>query len=56
MIRLFFLIPIIMCAIWWWYINSKGYRVKDAKAGFIYILAFNALIIGFFILMMYLTN
>lgn len=56
MIRFFFLLPIIMCAIWWGYLNSKGFTVKDGKKGFFYILAFNAIIIGFFILMMFLTN
>ncbi|QOL26989.1 hypothetical protein LP316_06780 [Thalassotalea sp. LPB0316] len=56
MIRLFFLIPIIMCAIWWWYLRSKGFQAKDGIKGFAYIIAFNAIIIAFFILMIWVTD
>jgi hypothetical protein len=45
-----------MCAIWWLYLNSKGYTVKDGMKGFLYILAFNAIIIAFFILMIWVTD
>lgn len=56
MIRLFFLLPIIMCAIWWWYLNNRGYSLKQGLKGFIYILTFNTIIIGFFITMIFVTN
>lgn len=56
MIRLFFLLPVIMCAIWWSYLNSKGYSVKDGAKGFAYILAFNLIILGFFIVMILVTD
>ncbi|WP_170309642.1 hypothetical protein [Litorilituus lipolyticus] len=56
MIRLFFLIPIIMCAIWWWYLTNRGYSLKQGLKGFIYILLFNAIIIGFFVMMIFVTS
>lgn len=56
MIRLFFLIPLIMCAIWYWYLKSNDYTVKQGLKGFGYIFAFNGVIIAFFVLMLYLTN
>jgi hypothetical protein len=45
-----------MCAIWWYYLNIKGFTVKEGAKGFAYILGFNAVIIGFFILMLYVTH
>jgi hypothetical protein len=56
MIKLFFLLPIIMSAIWWWYLSNRGYTVKDGLKGFGYIIAFNFVIIGFFALMIFITD
>lgn len=56
MIKLFFLLPLLMCAVWWWYINSKGYSVKQAWKGFAYIIGFNVVVILFFTLMLFLTR
>ena len=56
MIRLFFLLPIIMCAIWALYLYGKGYRLKDGMKGFIHILIFNAVIISFFVVMILVTD
>ena len=56
MIRLFFLLPIIMCAIWYWYLNNHGYSAKEGMRGFIYILSFNAVIILFFTAMIFITR
>ena len=57
MIRfLLILMPIIMCAIWYFYLSSKGYGLKDCAKGFKYILIFNAVIISFFILMIWVTD
>lgn len=55
MIRLFFLLPILMCAIWWWYLNQHGYSLKSGLKGFLYILGFNSVIILFFVMMIYIT-
>lgn len=56
MIKFFFLLPILMCLIWWKYIDSKGFSVKEGLKGFSYILIFNAAIIGFFIMMIFITH
>ncbi|WP_286265207.1 hypothetical protein [Thalassotalea atypica] len=56
MIRLFFLLPVIMCAIWWSYLNAKGFKAKDGLRGFGYILAFNFIILGFFVVMIMVTD
>jgi hypothetical protein len=56
MIKLFFLLPIIMCVIWYWYLNNHGYSLKDGLKGFAFILTFNSIIIGFFVMMIYLTH
>lgn len=56
MIRLFILVPIIMCVFWWAYLRAKGFGIKDGVTGFKYIISFNAIIIAFFILMIWLTD
>lgn len=56
MIRLFILLPILMCAVWWWYLNDRGYTIKEGLKGFTYIILFNAVIISFFVLMIFVTH
>jgi len=56
MIKLFFLLPIIMCTIWWVYLNNRGYNIKEGSKGFMYILSFNAVIVLFFVTMIYVTH
>lgn len=56
MIKLFFLLPILMSSIWWWYLKERNYSLKQGLKGFIYIATFNGVIISFFILMMYITH
>ncbi len=56
MIKLFFLLPVIMCAIWWWYLDNRGYNLKEGLKGFIYILTFNAVLIVFLVMMIWLTH
>ena len=56
MIKLFFLLPILMCLFWWFYINSKGYTVKESWKGFAYIIGFNSVIILFFVVMLFVTR
>ena len=56
MIKLFYLLPILMCAFWWSYINSKGYTIKESWKGFAYIIAFNAVIILFFVIMLFVLR
>lgn len=56
MIKLFFLLPIIMSSIWWWFLNNRGYTLKEGMRGFLYIIGFNVVIIGFFVLMLFVTH
>ena len=56
LLRLFFILPIIMCAIWWWYLTKHNYTAKQGLKGFLYIIAFNLILVGFFTLMIYITN
>lgn len=56
MIKLFFLLPIIMCAIWWWFLNDKGYSLKEGLKGFIYIISFNTILILFLVMMIWVTH
>jgi hypothetical protein len=56
MIKLFFLLPIIMCLVWWRYLKAKGCSVKDGVKGFAYIIGLNTVLIGFLVMMVYVTN
>ena len=41
MIKLLFLLPLIMCACWYWYLQQNGWSIKQGWKGFGYILGFN---------------
>lgn len=56
MIRLLFLLPILLCLGWIYFLRSNGVSLKQGKKGFIYILVFSSFVLGFFVLMMYLTG
>ncbi|WP_199610954.1 hypothetical protein [Flocculibacter collagenilyticus] len=56
MIKIFALLPLIMSFLWWLYLRHNGWTIKQGIKGFIYIFAFNALIIGFFTVMLFITN
>ncbi len=56
MFRLLFLLPIILCLIWYFFLKANGVPIKQGKKGFIYILAFSAIVLGFFILMLQVTH
>lgn len=56
MIKLFFLLPIIMCLFWWRYLKAKECSVRDGVKGFTYIIVFNTVLIGFFIVMLFATR
>lgn len=44
MIKLLFLVPLVMCAAWYWYLQQHGWSVKQGRKGFAYIIGFNAAI------------
>ncbi|MEE2023353.1 MULTISPECIES: hypothetical protein [Alkalimonas] len=41
MIRLIFLLPLLMFAAWFWFLQSQGLSMQQGKKGFIYIAIFN---------------
>ncbi|MDP5144398.1 hypothetical protein ORJ00_16735 [Rheinheimera baltica] len=41
MLKLLYLLPVIMCAIWYWYLKQHGWGIKQGWKGFGYILGFN---------------
>jgi len=55
-IKLFVLLPLIMCAIWGWYLQDRGYTLKQGLIGFVYIILLNVVIIAFFAMMIYITH
>ncbi|MDF2178249.1 hypothetical protein P2G88_08285 [Aliiglaciecola sp. CAU 1673] len=56
MLRLLFLIPAVLCLIWYFYLRHNGYTMAQGRQGFIYILVFSAVIAGFYTLMLWLTH
>jgi len=56
MIKLFFLLPMLTCGLWYLYIKSKGFTVKECISSFTYILLFNVVVIAFFTLMIFVTD
>ena len=56
LLRFLFILPLLMSLIWWWYLQENNYTIKQGLKGFGYIAAFNAIIISFFTLMIYLTQ
>lgn len=56
MIRFLFLIPVTLMLAWTLYLQMNGYRLRDGKQGYKYILIISAVIISFYTLMLWLTN
>lgn len=56
MIQFFFLVPLLLSLLWWIYLREKGYTVKQGMKGFAYIIGFSAVIIGFLIVMIFVTH
>ncbi len=56
MFRLLFLMPVALCLIWYFFLRQNKIPIKQGKKGFIYILIFSTLVLGFFILMMQVTH
>ncbi|TMO05295.1 hypothetical protein CWB60_13525 [Pseudoalteromonas sp. S327] len=56
MFRVLFLLPILLCFLWFLFLRHYGVPIKQGKKGFLYILAFSAFILGFFVLIMQFTH
>lgn len=56
MIKLLYLLPLVMCAVWFWYLKQYGYSIRQGLRGFGYIIAFNLAIAIFLWTIMLLTG
>ncbi|MBY6187049.1 hypothetical protein KUV89_10475 [Marinobacter hydrocarbonoclasticus] len=56
MIARLFLIPMMLCLLWYVYLQVNGYSLKQGQKGFIYILVFSAGLLGVMSLLLWLTN
>ncbi|WP_166113261.1 hypothetical protein [Pseudoalteromonas sp. Z9A5] len=56
MFRLLFLLPIVLCLGWYFFLRKNGVHIKQGKKGFMYILAFSVFVLGFFVLIMQITE
>ncbi|CCQ09433.1 hypothetical protein PALB_2740 [Pseudoalteromonas luteoviolacea B = ATCC 29581] len=56
MIRLLFLLPVVLCIAWYFFLRCNNVPIKQGKKGFINILLFSTFVLGFFVLMMHLTQ
>jgi hypothetical protein len=44
MVKLLFLVPLLMCFIWYLYLQQNNWTITQGKKGFIYIISFNVAI------------
>ncbi len=51
MIRLVFLLPLLLCYLWWLYLRKNGWTIEQGKQGFFYIIGLSGVIGGFYFLM-----
>ncbi|SDB13888.1 hypothetical protein SAMN02927930_00563 [Pseudidiomarina indica] len=56
MTRYFFLLPLILSLLWYFYLRSNGWTIKQGVKGFIYIAILSAFIAAFYTLMLWLTG
>lgn len=56
MFRILFLLPIVLCAVWYLFLKQNGVPIKQGKKGFVYILIASTLVLGFFLLMIKVTQ
>lgn len=56
MIKLLFLLPLLMCALWYWYLQQHGWSIRQGWKGFSYIISFNLVIALSLWLIMLLTQ
>ena len=56
MIKLLYLIPLLMCVAWFWYLQQRGFSIKQGIKGFGYIIGFNLAIACSLWLIIWLTQ
>ena len=56
LIKFLVLIPVVLCLIWFMYLQKKAYSLGDGKQGFIYILIFCTVIAVFYSSLLWITE
>jgi hypothetical protein len=56
LIKFLFLLPLILCILWFAYLNIRGYSLGQGRKGFGYILVFSSVVAVFYMVMMWLTR
>ncbi len=56
MVKLLFLLPLLMCMAWYWYLRQHGWSITQGKKGFAYIIGFNLAIAASLWLILLLTQ
>lgn len=56
MVRLLFLLPVLMFAAWFWFLQVQGLSIKQGWKGFMSIAIFNATIGVLLLVIMWLTK
>lgn len=56
MFKFLFLLPVVLCVLWFAYLNARGYSVSQGKQGFIYIAVVSSVVLLFFTVAMLLSK
>lgn len=56
MFRILFLFPIVLCVAWYLFLRRNRVPIKQGKKGFVYILIASVFVLGFFLLMIKVTQ
>ncbi|WP_371195817.1 hypothetical protein [Glaciecola sp. SC05] len=56
MFKFLFLIPVVLCVLWYAYLNMRGYSVAQGKQGFTYIIVVSTVVLLFFTIAMLLSK
>jgi ABC-type molybdate transport system permease subunit len=56
MFRILFLLPIVLCVAWYLFLEQNRVPIKQGKKGFVYILIISGVVLGFFLLMIKVTQ
>jgi hypothetical protein len=54
--KFLFLIPVVLCALWYAYLNVRGYSLGQGKQGFLYIIVVSLVVVLFFTAAMLISN
>jgi hypothetical protein len=54
--KFLFLIPVVLCLLWFAYLNARGHTLAQGKQGFLYIIIVSFVVLAFFTFAMLLSN